>query len=204
MSVISVIAFPLYLRQQAVVHQLFGRNPCSHWGVGQRDGSGMLLESHHCEPPPAESDTLQSPSILFRNRPAKKNSAKSCRTPLPPPARSRSYTVATRAWEISTMLWFCRTWTNYGDLMPVPPHLWHLTIVSPFLRVPFPSQFLHGVFFSATPFRMLSSKFGSRIVVGAVDRAHPSSVGTFDRRRSDRGLRALISQRRLTQSCMSD
>lgn len=120
--------------------------------------------------------------------------ARSCR-------RVRVHTQQRPAWEISTMLWFCRTWTNYGDLMPVPPHLWHLTILSPFLRVPFPSQFLQGFFFSPTLFRMSSSKFGSasRIVAGAVDRAHPSSASTFDRCRSDRGLRALISQRRLTQ-----
>ncbi len=203
MSVISVIAFPLYLlRQQAVIHQLLGETlvPIGVWANGTVRGCSWnrIIASHHQQNP----TLCRAPSILFRNRPANKNGAMSCRTPLPPPARS--YTAATRAWEISTMLWFCRTWTNYGDLMPVPPHLWHLTILSPFLRVPFPSQFLHGFFFSPTLFRMLSSKFGSRIVVGAVDRAHPSSAGTFDRRRSDRGLRALISQRRLTQSCMSD
>ena len=38
--------------------------------------------------------------------------------------------------------------------MPVPPHLWHLTILSPFLSVPFPSQFLQGFFFSLLLFRM--------------------------------------------------
>jgi hypothetical protein len=43
--------------------------------------------------------------------------------------------------------------------MPVPPHLWHLTILSPFLSVPFPSQFLQGFFFSPTFFRMESSRF---------------------------------------------
>jgi hypothetical protein len=37
---------------------------------------------------------------------------------------------------------------SYDGLIPVPPHLWHLTILSPFLKVPFPSQFLHGFFFS--------------------------------------------------------
>jgi hypothetical protein len=52
-----------------------------------------------------------------------------------------------------------RTWTNYEGLMPVPPHLWHLTILSPFLSVPFPSQFLHGFFFSPMLFRIRSSKF---------------------------------------------
>jgi hypothetical protein len=49
----------------------------------------------------------------------------------------------------------CRgTWTNYEGLIPVPPHLWHLTILSPFVRVPLPSQFLHGLFLSPVPFRM--------------------------------------------------
>ena len=38
--------------------------------------------------------------------------------------------------------------------MPVPPHLWHLTTLSPFFRVPFPSQFLQGFFFSPMLFRM--------------------------------------------------
>jgi hypothetical protein len=50
---------------------------------------------------------------------------------------------------------------SYG-LIPVPPHLRHLTILSPFLRVPFPSQFLHGFFFSPALFRISSSKFNSR------------------------------------------
>jgi hypothetical protein len=48
---------------------------------------------------------------------------------------------------------------GYG-LIPVPPHLWHLTILSPFLRVPFPSQFLHFCFFCPVFFRMESSKAG--------------------------------------------
>jgi hypothetical protein len=43
--------------------------------------------------------------------------------------------------------------------MPVPPHRWHRTILSPFLRVPFPSQFLHGFFFSPMLFRIQPSKF---------------------------------------------
>jgi hypothetical protein len=42
--------------------------------------------------------------------------------------------------------------------MPVPPHRWHLTILSPFLRVPFPSQFLHGFFFSPMLLRIQASK----------------------------------------------
>src|SRR5665213_174504 len=50
----------------------------------------------------------------------------------------------------------CRTRTNYDGLIPVPPHRWHLTTLSPFLRVPFPSQFLHG-FFSPALFCMVSS-----------------------------------------------
>src|ERR1700677_3619406 len=55
----------------------------------------------------------------------------------------------------------CRTWTNYDGLIPVPPHRWHLTTLSPFLRVPFPSQFLHGFFFSPALFCMVSSQFRS-------------------------------------------
>src|ERR1700733_7980257 len=46
---------------------------------------------------------------------------------------------------------------SYDGLIPVPPHLWHLTILSPFLRVPLPSQFLHGFFFSPALFFTLSS-----------------------------------------------
>jgi hypothetical protein len=46
---------------------------------------------------------------------------------------------------------------GYG-LIPVPPHLRHLTILSPFLRVPFPSQFLHLCFFCPVFFRTQSSK----------------------------------------------
>jgi hypothetical protein len=52
-----------------------------------------------------------------------------------------------------------RTWTNYDGLIPVPPHLWHLTILSPFLSVPLPSQFLQGLFFSPMLFRTASSQF---------------------------------------------
>src|SRR5271169_2850847 len=48
---------------------------------------------------------------------------------------------------------------SYDDLIPVPPHLWHLTILSPFLRVPFPSQFLQGFFFSPVALRTVSSQF---------------------------------------------
>jgi hypothetical protein len=55
----------------------------------------------------------------------------------------------------------CRTRTNYDGLIPVPPHRWHLTTLSPFLRVPFPSQFLHGFFFSPALFCMVSSQFRS-------------------------------------------
>jgi hypothetical protein len=47
---------------------------------------------------------------------------------------------------------------RYDGLIPVPPHLWHLTILSPFLRVPFPSQFLQGFFFSSVLFRTVSSR----------------------------------------------
>jgi hypothetical protein len=44
------------------------------------------------------------------------------------------------------------------DFDPVPPHLRHLTILSPLLRVPFPSQFLHACFFCPVFFRTVSSK----------------------------------------------
>jgi hypothetical protein len=50
---------------------------------------------------------------------------------------------------------------NYG-LIPVPPHLRHLTILSPFLRVPFPSQFLHVCFFSPVFFHTEPSKVAHR------------------------------------------
>jgi hypothetical protein len=50
---------------------------------------------------------------------------------------------------------------SYG-LIPVPPHLRHLTILSPFLRVPFPSQFLHFCFFCPVFFRTHSSKVDRR------------------------------------------
>ena len=49
--------------------------------------------------------------------------------------------------------------TIYDVLMPVPPHLWHLTTLSPFFSVPLPSQFLQAFFFSPTLFRMPSSKY---------------------------------------------
>ena len=42
-------------------------------------------------------------------------------------------------------------------LLPVPSQRWHLTILSPFLRVPFPSQFLHFAFFFPVAFCMLFS-----------------------------------------------
>jgi hypothetical protein len=47
---------------------------------------------------------------------------------------------------------------SYDGLIPVPPHLWHLTILSPFLRVPFPSQFLQGFFLSSLLLRTISSR----------------------------------------------
>ena len=56
---------------------------------------------------------------------------------------------------------------NYDGLIPVPPHLWHLTILSPFLRVPFPSQFLHGFFFSPALFGKVSSQFNRPNVRGS-------------------------------------
>jgi hypothetical protein len=50
---------------------------------------------------------------------------------------------------------------TYDGLIPLPPHLWHLTTLSPFLRVPFPSQFLQGFFFSPSLFRMVSLRIQS-------------------------------------------
>ena len=50
---------------------------------------------------------------------------------------------------------------SYG-LIPIPPHLRHLTILSPFLRVPFPSQFLHFCFFCPVFCRTHSSKVDRR------------------------------------------
>jgi hypothetical protein len=52
-----------------------------------------------------------------------------------------------------------RSWFVGGGhrLMPLPPHLWHRTTLSPFLSVPFPSQFLHFCFFWAVFFCMVPS-----------------------------------------------
>jgi hypothetical protein len=47
---------------------------------------------------------------------------------------------------------------SYDGLIPVPPHLWHLTILSPFLSVPFPSQFLQDFFLSSLPLRTIPSR----------------------------------------------
>jgi hypothetical protein len=47
---------------------------------------------------------------------------------------------------------------SYDGLIPVPPHLWHLTILSPFFRVPFPSQFLQGFFLSSLLLRTIPSQ----------------------------------------------
>jgi hypothetical protein len=47
---------------------------------------------------------------------------------------------------------------SYDGLIPEPPHLWHLTILSPFFRVPFPSQFLQGFFFSSVLLRTIPSR----------------------------------------------
>jgi hypothetical protein len=47
---------------------------------------------------------------------------------------------------------------SYDGLIPVPPHLWHLTILSPFLSVPFPSQFLQGFFLSSLLLRTIPSQ----------------------------------------------
>ena len=42
------------------------------------------------------------------------------------------------------------------DLKPVPPHLWHFTFLSPCLRRPLPSQFLHLIFRLPAFFAMFS------------------------------------------------
>jgi hypothetical protein len=47
---------------------------------------------------------------------------------------------------------------SYDGLIPVPPHLWHLTILSPFLSVPLPSQFLQGFFLSSALLRTIPSR----------------------------------------------
>jgi hypothetical protein len=39
--------------------------------------------------------------------------------------------------------------------MPVPSQRWHLTTLSPFFRVPLPSQFLHFCFFGPAGFGIL-------------------------------------------------
>jgi hypothetical protein len=51
--------------------------------------------------------------------------------------------------------------------MPLPPHLWHRTTLSPFLSVPFPSQFLHFCFFWAVFFCMVPS-YAAQWVGGGV------------------------------------
>ena len=72
-----------------------------------------------------------------------------------------------------------RTWTDYDGLMPVPPHLWQRTILSPFFRVPFPSQFLHGFFFSPMLFRIQSSKFERIKIRRCVAATKPSPIGSM-------------------------
>jgi hypothetical protein len=75
---------------------------------------------------------------------------------------------------------------SYDGLIPVPPHLWHRTILSPFLSVPFPSQFLQGFFFSSVllltiPSRSIAALFiGSQLVYvpryGEVHSATPDEI----------------------------
>jgi hypothetical protein len=43
-------------------------------------------------------------------------------------------------------------------LIPVPSQRWHLTTLSPFFRVPLPSQFLHFCFFGPAGFGISSSR----------------------------------------------
>jgi hypothetical protein len=66
---------------------------------------------------------------------------------------------------------------SYDGLIPVPPHLWHLTILSPFLSVPFPSQFLQGFFFSSlllrtVPSRSIAALFSGRQMGAKTKRQH--------------------------------
>jgi|HubBroStandDraft_2_1064218.scaffolds.fasta_scaffold35678_5 hypothetical protein len=56
---------------------------------------------------------------------------------------------------------------SYDGLIPVPPHLWHLTILSPFFSVPFPSQFLQGFFLSWLLLRTISSRSIAALFIGS-------------------------------------
>jgi hypothetical protein len=57
---------------------------------------------------------------------------------------------------------WCSLGTGYG-LMPLPPQRWHRTTLSPFLRVPFPSQFLHFCFLASVFFCMSLSLCASAL-----------------------------------------
>jgi hypothetical protein len=56
---------------------------------------------------------------------------------------------------------------SYDGLIPVPPHRWHRTILSPFLSVPLPSQFLQGFFLSSLLLRTIASRSMTAISMGA-------------------------------------
>jgi hypothetical protein len=77
--------------------------------------------------------------------------------------------------------------------MPVPPHLWHLTILSPFLSVPLPSQFLHGRFFSPALFFILSSRFNCRMQGLNIAQKPAESRDRRQRRLSYRIIRVLAA-----------
>jgi hypothetical protein len=67
---------------------------------------------------------------------------------------------------------------SYDGFIPVPPHLWHLTILSPFLRVPFPSQFLQGFFLSSLLLRTIPSRSITALFNGSQMRAKNKSQYT--------------------------
>jgi hypothetical protein len=65
---------------------------------------------------------------------------------------------------------------SYDGLIPVPPHLWHLTILSPFLSVPFPSQFLQGFFLSSALLRTIPSQLMTALFNGSQTKSQCSCV----------------------------
>jgi hypothetical protein len=65
---------------------------------------------------------------------------------------------------------------SYDGLIPVPPHLWHLTILSPFLSVPLPSQFLQGFFLSSLLLRTIASRSMMALFNGSQTQSQCSCV----------------------------
>jgi hypothetical protein len=76
---------------------------------------------------------------------------------------------------------------SYDGLIPVPPHLWHLTILSPFLSVPFPSQFLQGFFLSSVLLRTVSSRSITALFNG-------SQMGAKTKRQQIQVLDVLVAE----------